>query len=223
MIGFLRGVLLEKKVSHVILDVHGVGYVIEMPASSLCQIPREQEETCLYIMTYVREDCIRLFGFAKRVDRAVFETLISVSGVGPKVALALLGPYEGEELLHIITQGQTSQLLATPGVGGKTAERIILELKEKLKKLYMGEPASEASNRLFKTDPSENHIPSWLEDLSSALSHLGYKDKQITPVVKFYALKLENGESIPLEVALKESMKKLSEHAIKTQVIKPFP
>ena len=95
MIGFLKGTLFEKKPDHVLLLVNGVGYQVEVPASSLCQLPSLNHETSLFIYTHVREDAIRLFGFIHSFDKLVFDSLLQVSGIGPKAALALLGAVDG--------------------------------------------------------------------------------------------------------------------------------
>lgn len=135
MIGFLRGTLLEKTPDALLLDVGGVGYEVQVPLSSLCALPAEGLPANLYVHTHVREDALRLFGFASLFDRKVFEALISVTGVGPKLALQLLGPLDGKELCTAIVEGRAPLLVSIPGVGAKTAERLILELKPKLQKL----------------------------------------------------------------------------------------
>lgn len=135
MIGLLRGTLLEKTPDALLLDVGGVGYEVSVPMSSLCALPAEGEHATLYVHTHVREDAIRLFGFASLFDRKVFEALVSVTNVGPRLALQLLGPLDGVELCQAITEGRAPLLVSIPGVGAKTAERLILELKPKLLKL----------------------------------------------------------------------------------------
>ena len=150
MIGFLNGVLIEKTPDSVILDVAGVGYELTVPASSFCAMPRLGEASLLYVHTHVREDAIRLFGFATLFDRKVFESLISVSNVGPKLALSLLAPLDGEALCEVIVQGRLALLCNIPGVGQKTAERLILELKPKLTKLLQ-------SRDIYSTKTASEH------------------------------------------------------------------
>ena len=136
MIGYLKGILFEKKPDHILLLVGGVGYEIEVPASSLCSLPELNKEVSLYIITHVREDALRLFGFISYFDKLVFDALIQVSGIGPKAALALLGVVDGFELSDLIIQNQVVRLTSIPGIGAKTAERLVLELKTKLQKFF---------------------------------------------------------------------------------------
>jgi Holliday junction DNA helicase RuvA len=145
MIGFLRGVLIEKTPEALLLDVGGVGYEITVPASSLCALPPEGHAAHLYIHTHVREDALRLFGFATLFDRKVFEALLSVNSVGPKLAVGLLGPLDGVELCRALVEASVPVLVSIPGVGAKTAERLILELKPKCIKLLALRPLYEKS------------------------------------------------------------------------------
>jgi Holliday junction DNA helicase RuvA len=210
MIGFLRGKVLFKTAERVVLDVSGVGYEIEVPASSLCELPGIGCETAIYIYTHVREDAIRLFGFANPTDKSVFDALISVSGIGPKSALALLGATTGSELISLISHGHVARLTAIPGIGSKTAERLILELKTKLPKLLC---AKEESLFTSKTPPlASSHL---IEDLKSALTNLGYKPKQFQHIIADLDKKQSGGEPLSLEGALKDSLKKLTEHVLK--------
>jgi len=155
VIGFLRGTLLEKTPDALLLDVGGVGYELVVPVSSLCALPPEGEAAHLYIHTHVREDAIKLFGFASLFDRKVFEALISVTGVGPRLAVGLLGPLDGVELCEAVVEGRAPLLVSIPGVGAKTAERLVLELKDKFTKLlalqhlYSGAMANDRSETRF--------------------------------------------------------------------------
>ena len=106
-----------------------VAYEVEVPASSLCLLPPLNQEAELYIITHVREDALRLFGFANYFDKLIFDSLIQVSGIGPKAALALLGVVDGFELCDMIINNQVVRLTSIPGIGAKTAERLVLELK----------------------------------------------------------------------------------------------
>jgi holliday junction DNA helicase RuvA len=230
MIGFLRGILIEKKPENIIIDVSGVGYEIEIPATTLCQLPEVQQEVQLSILTHVREDAIRLFGFTSSFDKKVFHELISVSGVGPKAALALLGAVDGYDLCEIITTGQISKLTAIPGVGPKTAERLMLELKDKMQKLITRKKddieiqktrlSSNIAGSIVDSQKVSHKIEQKLlrrqiiEDLKSALSNLGYKDKQYLEVVNSFEQRMQLGENISIEIALKESLSKLSERMI---------
>ena len=131
MIGYLKGDVIKKfpDGSSIILNVNGVGYRLELPMSVFCDVTLNQAHVELYILTHVREDAIRLFGFKSDSDLSMFESFLSVSGIGPKVALALLGSFSSHELCDVILSEDLARLTSVPGVGGKTGERIILEMK----------------------------------------------------------------------------------------------
>jgi holliday junction DNA helicase RuvA len=160
MIARLRGRLLEKHPMRVIVETGGVGYDLHVPLSSFSAIGEAGGEITLHVHTHVREDAIQLFGFATPLELALFERLVSVSGIGPRLALAVLSGIAPAELAHAIVGGQVARLVAIPGIGKKTAERIVLELRDKLGALAEGEPvAAGAAMRA---------------DLVSALVNLGY-------------------------------------------------
>lgn len=220
MIGFLRGTLLEKKADHVIIETHGVGYEVEVPASSLCLLPKAHQQASLYILTFVREDAIRLFGFASDFDKKVFTALTNVSGIGPKAALALLGPADGQELCQMIIDNRVEKLTSIPGVGLKTAERLVLELRSKLQKMLVRE--QNAYGPLYQPEESAQPVQStrWLQsqildDLKSALTNLGYKEKQFADIINHFDKRFQQGEDLSFELVLKQSLKKLSEHVLK--------
>lgn len=132
MIAHLRGVLLEKHPNQAIVDVGGVGYELTIPVSTFTTLPDVGGETKLRVHTHVREDALTLFGFATREEKALFEKLISVSGIGPKLAVTVLSGLAASELINAIRSGDVHSLVRIPGIGKKTAERLILELKEKM-------------------------------------------------------------------------------------------
>ena len=239
MFGYLRGVLMEKTPDSLILEVSAVGYEVTVPASSFCALPPVSSQGALYIHTHVRENEIRLFGFASLFDRQIFELLISVSNVGPKIALALLGPMNGLELCGAIADGRTEILVHTPGVGLKTAERLVLELRTKCQKLKGrasedGVGVNEVSVRTGPLSGDSSAAPSGapspeklavakkaaahaerrrqIEDLQSALVNLGYKEKQIVDVVRDQEERIGKGEEFVLEAALRDALKRLSGH-----------
>ncbi|MFZ9521215.1 MAG: Holliday junction branch migration protein RuvA [Silvanigrellaceae bacterium] len=224
MIGRLTGTLVEKASDCLILDVSGVGYEVSVPASSLCQLPGVGQLLSLSIHTHVREDNIRLFGFSTRADRSVFEMLLSVSNVGPKLAMALLGPFEGKELCRVIVEENLAALTSVPGVGAKTAERLMLELRTKAQKLLAmldGNDSSKSSRGKSMSHPTLSMLAQeqWpkadvIDDLRSALQNLGYKDKQISEVVVPYQKRESSGEELVLEVVLKDALKQLSGHLL---------
>jgi holliday junction DNA helicase RuvA len=161
MIGFLRGVLLEKSPQEILLDVSGVGYRVLVPISTFCRLADIGAEARLHIHTHVREDQLALYGFATPAEMELFEKLIAVSGVGPKVALGVLSGIEADDLVHAVRANDVARLTRVPGVGKKTAERLILELKDKLQHFNTGSAAPPA--------PSPKRA-----DLLSALANLGY-------------------------------------------------
>ena len=132
MIARLRGRLADKEPGRLVLDVNGVGYEVHVPLSTFCEVGEPGANVSLRIHTHVREDTLALFGFASRLERELFERLIGVNGVGPKLALAVLSGIDPHDLVQAIRRGEHARLHSVPGVGRKTAERIGLELKDKL-------------------------------------------------------------------------------------------
>ncbi|HYK90810.1 MAG TPA: Holliday junction branch migration protein RuvA [Acidobacteriota bacterium] len=166
MIGYLRGQLLHKKPNLVVLDVHGVGYEVQIPLTSFYELPPEGNEVTLNIHTHVREDQISLFGFHSLREKDFFLKLISISGIGPKLGIAILSGAKVEELAQAIAESNLARLTAIPGVGRKTAERVVLELKNQVTSFLLPEQA-QAGRDTGKTDVLQ-------EDVLSALVNLGY-------------------------------------------------
>jgi Holliday junction DNA helicase RuvA len=165
MISHLRGTLLEKHPNQVVVDVHGVGYEVTIPVSVYSSLPETGAEVRLHIHTHVREDVLALFGFPTPGDKALFEKLITVSGIGPKLAVTALSGLAATELAGAIRSGSIEQLVRIPGVGKKTAERMILELRDKLDLTGLPE-RSGAVTAKSSFDPVE-------EDVISALMNFG--------------------------------------------------
>src|SRR5262249_28206113 len=132
MIAFLRGRLLEKRPNQLIMDVNGVGYNVQIPVSTFSQLPNRGSEAQLFVYTHVREDTLALYGFLTEKEKVLFEKLISVSGIGPRLAVTLLSGLDADELTSAIRRGDVQRLVRVPGVGRKTGERLVLELREKL-------------------------------------------------------------------------------------------
>src|SRR5450631_3530433 len=137
MISHLRGVVLDKNPGTVVVDVQGVGYEVTIPVSVYSSLPAAGKEVSLHIHTHVREDALLLYGFVSAADKALFEKLISVSGIGPKLAVTALSGLAAPELISAIRTGALDQLVKIPGVGKKTAERMVLELRDKLDTIGM--------------------------------------------------------------------------------------
>ena len=166
MIAHLRGTLLEKHPNVVVVDVGGVGYEVLIPVSAFSSLPDAGAEVRLHIHTHVREDALTLFGFVTPSDKALFEKLITVSGVGPKLAITTLGGLTAPDLAQAIKQGALETLTRIPGVGKKTAERLVLELRDKLDLLPGATKAGPAAAP--KSSFSETE-----EDVISALANFG--------------------------------------------------
>jgi holliday junction DNA helicase RuvA len=167
MIAFLRGTLLEKHPNQVIVDTGGVGYDVLIPVSTFSALPDAGAEVRLRIHTHVREDALSLYGFITTAEKAIFEKLISVSGIGPKLAITVLSGLNTADLVTAIRNSQVDQLVRIPGVGKKTAERIVLELKDKLD--AVGIPVGPGAAAARPT-PALSAIE---QDVLSALINLG--------------------------------------------------
>ena len=163
MIAYLRGRILEKQPNRIAVDVGGVGYDVSVPLSTYYGLGEPGSEIVLRIHTHVREDALALYGFATKIEQELFERLIGVSGIGPKVALAVLSGIEPPELVRAIERADLARLTAIPGVGKKTSERIVLELKDRLPRASTAEAAG--------TAPAP---PALRDDVLSALINLGY-------------------------------------------------
>ncbi len=166
MIGHLRGKLLSKKPNTVILDVQGVGYEVHIPLTSFYELPNEGEEVALKIHTHVREDALILFGFRSQREKDFFLKLISISGVGPKLAISILSGAQVEELAQAIADENLSRLTSIPGIGRKTAERLTLELKNQVAPFLVSDQV-ESPRDIAQLSSLE-------EDVLSALVNLGY-------------------------------------------------
>jgi Holliday junction DNA helicase RuvA len=162
MIALLRGTLVEKHPNQVIVDVGGVGYDVIVPVSTFSKLPGDGSETRLRIHTHVREDAFLLYGFLTQDEKNLFEKLISVSGIGPGLAIKVLSGMDAVDLLTAIRRGEVERLVRIPGVGKKTAERMILELRDKLP-APAGEDQAQAAPSLSALD----------EDVMSGLLNLG--------------------------------------------------
>ncbi|MDD5364135.1 MAG: Holliday junction branch migration protein RuvA [Gallionellaceae bacterium] len=189
MIGRLTGILLEKHPPQIVVDVHGVGYEVDVPMSTFYNLPAQGEQVALFTHFSVREDAQQLYGFGSAKEREVFRTLIKISGVGPKLALSVLSGMNVDELAQAVAMQETGRLVKIPGVGKKTAERLLLELKGKLADALptvAGSPANVAHDAL------------------NALMALGYSDKEALPVLK----QLPEGAS--LEESIRQALKLLA-------------
>jgi len=192
MIGRLTGILLEKHPPQVLVDAHGVGYEVEVPMSTFCNLPPVGEKVSLHTHFSVREDAQQLFGFLTTKEREVFRLLIRITGVGPKLALAVLSGLSVDELAQAVTLQEAGRLTRIPGVGRKTAERLLLELKGKLADALPAGPGAAATPAGVQADALH------------ALLALGYSDKEAVPIVK------QLPEGLALEEAIRQALKLLA-------------
>ena len=201
MIAFLRGRVLDKQPNRIILDVSGVGYDLQIPLSTFYEVGEEGTEVSLRIYTHVREDALQLYGFISDVERQVFERLIGISGIGPKLAIAVLSGMDSRELIVAVQRADVARLTGIPGIGKKTAERIVLELKDRLTQLaapaVVGPAAPSTGDRLRI-------------DLLSALQNLGYHRQQVERVITSVTSAADaSAADVTFEQALRNALREL--------------
>jgi Holliday junction DNA helicase RuvA len=175
MIARLSGILIEKSVTQCIVDVHGVAYRVVIPLTTFYELSEIGQPVVIHIHTHVREDAIHLYGFHVQADREVFELMISVSGIGPKLAINVLSGIAAGELVRAVNEEDLKRLTGIPGVGKKTAERMILELKDKMAKIGREIPPGGTD-----TSKAGGQVK---DDALSALVNLGYKGSAVKEVV----------------------------------------
>jgi Holliday junction DNA helicase RuvA len=183
VIGKLTGTLIEKNPPQILIDCHGVGYEVDVPMSTFYNLPAVGEKTALLTHFVVREDAQLLYGFGSASERAAFRQLIKISGVGPRMALSLLSGMSVAELSQAITRQESGRLVKVPGIGKKTAERLLLELKGKL-----GADIGA---------PNFAPVPDAQSDIEQALMALGYSDREAQAALK----------SLPVDVGVSEGIK----------------
>ena len=197
MIALLTGRIALKAPDHIILDVNGVGYRVLIPFSTYYELPEEGGSASLHIHTSVREDAIQLYGFRSLLEKSFFQLLISVSGVGPKLARDILSNIQPGHLAQALVQGDINKLSTIPGIGKKTAERLILELRDKSGKLDLSSLPSQD-----RRDPPAHDVT---DDVVSALLNLGYKEPQVRRAIAG----LDAGSGVSVENLLKQALKVL--------------
>ena len=196
MIAHLSGILREKHLQRLIVDVGGVGYEVVVPLSTMYAVGDAGAHVELRIHTHVREDALQLFGFGSALEQLLFERLISVSGIGPKVALAILSGIEPAELIRAIRSADIARLTRIPGVGKKTSERVVLELKDRLPEPAAGEAAPPPEGGDLR------------DDVLSALANLGYPRGGVEKTVDKV---LRGAEDRSFESVLRATLKLLME------------
>ncbi len=199
MIALLTGRIRRKATDHLIIDVAGVGYQVQAPLSTFYRLPETGEEVTLHIHTHVREDALSLFGFLAEEEKDMFLLLMSVSGIGPRLALAVLSSLSIAEIASAIQASDDSRLCSIPGIGKKTAARMVLELKDKMKFLPGAPPLDERIEA--KTDS--------VEDAVSALVNLGYKKPLAEETLKKVR---QERPGLSVEALIREGLSALMKH-----------
>lgn len=187
MIAWLKGELLEKQPPGLVLNVNGVGYELEAPMSTFYDLPAVGDIATVYVHMVVREDAQLLFGFTSKQQRELFRSLIRVNGVGPKVALAVLSTLSAQELLQCMANEDVAQLCRVPGIGKKTAQRLVVEMKDRLEKEF-----SDVELEVSAGESSNSNS----RDAIDALVALGYKNLEASRVVKSLGAGLSSEELI---------------------------
>jgi Holliday junction DNA helicase RuvA len=198
MIAFLRGRVLDKGPGRVVVDVQGVGYDVHVPLSTYYDVGEPGGDVSLRIHTHVREDALLLYGFITELEQQVFERLITISGIGPKLGIAVLSGIEPRELVTAVGRADVARLTRVPGIGRKTAERIVLELKDKLGALVvptLDQPAAAAAGDRLR------------DDLLSALHNLGYQRPLAEKAID--AALSAQSEPLSLEQGLRGALREL--------------
>lgn len=198
MIGSLRGKLIEKRPNQILVEVGGVGYLVLVPLSTFAALGALHAEATLLIHTHVREDQFSLYGFVTAREKRLFELLLSASGVGPSLALKILSGMNLDELIPAIRKGDLAQLVRIPGVGRKTAERIVVELRDKLAVVDVAETGKPATRSQIESD------------VASALTNLGYDTRSVDKAIE----KSRNSSGADFEDLLRASLQILGSSAM---------
>jgi len=200
MIARIKGVLLKKTTESIIIDIKGIGYEVIAPLSTFYAMPEEDEQVSLHIHTHVREDALILFGFKTTLEKKIFRLLISVSGIGPKLAINILSGMGPDELIDAIARGDAVRLQSIPGVGKKTAERMALELKDKAQKMR-------TDLEFLPSQVTRREDQMILDDALSALLNLGYPAK---PAARAVEKALTEMDKVSLEGVIRDALKSLA-------------
>jgi len=200
VIAYLRGRILEKHPNRIVVDVGGVGYEVAVPLSTFYGLGETGADVSLRVHTHVREDVLALYGFATGLEQDLFERMIAVSGIGPKLALSVLSGIETHELVRAIEQSDVARLTAIPGIGKKTSERIVLELKDRLPRAHVAAAAV----------GDEPPAPAMRDDVLSALINLGYHRPLAEKAVDGAMKTLGRASDAGFERLLKQALREIS-------------
>jgi Holliday junction DNA helicase RuvA len=204
MIAHLSGTLLAKHATSVIIDVGGVGYEVTIPVTTFYDLEEAGAQVSLRIYTHVREEALQLYGFKTARERELFTQLILVSGIGPKSAIAMLSGMSADEIITAIRTNNLARLTSIPGLGKKTAERLVIELRDKMTKLSSPELEERIASRASGAAPSGDDVR---EDALSALTNLGY---QRAAAEKAITHAMQEGGDLSVELLLRRALRTLS-------------
>jgi len=202
MIGRLTGILLEKQAPHLLIDINGVAYEVDVPMSTIYQLPDIGEKVQIFTHLVVREDAQLLYGFFTNLERQFFRTLIKVNGVGAKLAITILSGISANEFAETVQQADAVALTKLPGIGKKTAERLIIEMRDRLKEWHQDDSDTNLSNFGDITDRPKDEK----RDAETALVALGYKPAEAARMISRVETKDQDSEDI-IRNALKASIK----------------
>jgi len=195
MIAYIKGTLTDASPVEVVIETGGIGYQIHIPVSHYSKLPRLGESLCLFISSVLREDSHKYYGFLTKEERSLFEDLIATSGIGPKTGLALLGHLEPADLQMALSQSDIPRICKVPGIGKKTAERLIVEMRDRMK------------SRPLPLSPSPSDPHPLFHDALSALTHLGYPPPMIHKTLQ--AIIKEQDQAMELSELITLAIKKL--------------
>lgn len=210
MIARLKGVLEEKSAERVVVDVQGVGYGVFVPDTVRAKLPEPGGEIILQIHTHVREDHITLYGFMTKLEKDVFELLMTASGVGPKLALTILSSLEASQILTAVAQGNKALFKGITGVGQKTVEKLFVEIREKAEKrlqLEGGDASSPSAGK--RVAGAASGAAAWVSDLEPALLALGYREIDVRSILRDISSRTEELKSF--DTALRLALAQLSQ------------
>lgn len=200
MIGFIRGTLVAKKAPSLLIDVRGVGYELEAPMSTFFRLPNLGDEVILYTHLQIREDAHHLFGFMTEAERSLFRNLIRVSGVGAKLALGILSGISVEEFRSCVKKQDAARLVRLPGIGRKTAERLLMEMRDRMNDI--GSPPRTENGSGAQSGEAENSA----EEAISALVALGFKSQEAVSLVERLPTEGKSAEDL-IRLALKAAVR----------------
>lgn len=202
MIGRITGTLVEKQAPELLIDVNGIGYEVLAPMTAIYNLPELGQTVTLHTHFVVREDAQQLFGFSDKQQRKLFRALIKVSGVGPKLALSILSGIEADSFVRSVHDGDSATLVKIPGIGKKTAERLIVEMKDRLKEWQVDSdlPLMAAAN------PAPASQDQWIQEAEGALIALGYKPTEAAKAISAIKEPVNGAEDL-IRLALKGMLK----------------